>query len=35
MTVAAEIPQGTLDVVTSEWPELLMACVETEGGHFD
>jgi hypothetical protein len=32
---AAEIPLGTVRVVTAEWPENLKACIEAEGSHFE
>jgi hypothetical protein len=42
MTVAAEMPLGTVHVVTTEWLERVKewlervkACVQIEGGHFE
>ena len=35
MKAAAEIALETVRAAIAEWPELLKACVEAEGGHFE
>jgi hypothetical protein len=35
MKAVAEIPLGTVHVVTAEWPEHLKACIKAEGSHFE